>query len=131
MVPIVKKGRGDKVGDHRGVTLMPTLYKVYAEVLAERLREEVEGKGMLRKNQAGFRKGRGTMDQIFILNYLINRQIEKKGGKLVAIFVEKGCLRLSGQGSINESNDGEGSKGRISGDGREDIYGDEEQGKGR
>lgn len=58
---------------------MPTLYKVYAEVLAGRLREEMEGKGLLQETQAGFRKGRGTIDQIFILNYLVNKQVEKKG----------------------------------------------------
>jgi len=28
------------------------------------------------------------MDNIFVLNYLINRQIEKKGGKLIAVFVD-------------------------------------------
>lgn len=60
---------------------MPTLYKIYTTVLTERLREEVEGKGMLSTNQVGFRKGKRTMDNIFLLNYLINRQLEKKGGK--------------------------------------------------
>ena len=29
IVPLVKKGTGNKVEDYRGVTLMPTLYKVY------------------------------------------------------------------------------------------------------
>lgn len=37
---------------------MPTSYKVNAEILVERLREEVEEKGLLQENQAGFRKGR-------------------------------------------------------------------------
>jgi len=30
----------------------------------------------------------GTIDNIYALNYLINRQIEKKGGKLMAMFVD-------------------------------------------
>jgi len=30
----------------------------------------------------------GTMDNIFVLNYLINRQIEKKGRKMVAAFID-------------------------------------------
>jgi len=73
---------------YRGVTVMPVLYKIYASALAERLREEVEGKGLLPPSQTGFRKGMGTIDNIFILNYLINRQIWRKGGKLIAVFVD-------------------------------------------
>lgn len=60
---------------------MPSLYKIYAAVLGERLREEMEKKGVLAESQAGFRKGMGTIDQIYALNYLINRQIGKKGGR--------------------------------------------------
>lgn len=33
IAPIVKKGEGRKVEDHRGVTLMPVRYEVYAEVI--------------------------------------------------------------------------------------------------
>lgn len=67
---------------------MPSMYKIYALVLIERLRKEVEGKGMLSKNQVKFRKGKETMNNIFVLKYLINRQVEKKGGKLIALFVD-------------------------------------------
>jgi len=88
VVPILKKGKGDKVKDYRGVTIMPTIYKIYAAVLAERLREDIEGKGMIPPNQTGFRRGMGTMDNVYVLNYIINRQIGKKGGKMVAVFVD-------------------------------------------
>lgn len=67
---------------------MPSLYKVYAELLAERLREEVEEKGILKENQAGFRKERGTVDLIYTLNYVVNRELERKGGKVVTMFVD-------------------------------------------
>lgn len=43
MVPILRKGEGKEVFDYKGVTLAPTLYKVYTAVLAKRLREDVEG----------------------------------------------------------------------------------------
>jgi len=68
--------------------VMPALYKMYSSALAERLREEVEGKGLLLPSQTGFRKGMGTIDNIFILNYLINRQIGRKREKLIAVFVD-------------------------------------------
>jgi len=64
IVPLVKKGAGEKVEDYRGVTLMPTLYKVYVRVLTERLKEEMEEKSMVPQNQTGFRKGMGVIDNI-------------------------------------------------------------------
>jgi len=70
------------------VTLAPTLYKVYAMILGERLEEEVEGKGIVPQNQTGFRKGMGAIDNIYTLNYLVNRQVSRRKGKLVACFVD-------------------------------------------
>lgn len=66
---------------------MPTLYKIYVAILTEKLRAEVEGKGILQRNQTGFRMGMGTIDNIYVLNYIMNKQIERRGGKLVALFV--------------------------------------------
>jgi len=88
LVSIVKKEQCTIVKEYRGITVMSTLYKIYSFALAERLREEVEGRGMLPPSQTRFRKGIDTIDNIFILNYLINRQIRKKGGKLIAVFVD-------------------------------------------
>lgn len=62
------------------VCIEKTLYKVYMG-LAERLREKV-----IPGNQTGFRKGLGTIDNIYVINYLVNRQLVKKGGSMVALF---------------------------------------------
>lgn len=77
MVPVVKKSQGEVVGDYRAVT--STLYKMYTSVLTERLRIEMEEKGVIPHNQTGFRKRVETVDNIYVLNYVINRQVEKKG----------------------------------------------------
>jgi len=63
-----------------GVTLMPTLYKIYAMILGGRLEKEVEKRGRIPHNQTGFRKGIGTIDNIYVLNYIVNRQVSKRGG---------------------------------------------------
>lgn len=65
---------------------MATLYKVYVEVLAERLKEEVKKKRIIPENQTGFRKGMGTMDNIYVINYLINRQLGRKEEGMLALF---------------------------------------------
>lgn len=46
VVPVVKREEGERVENYREVTLLQTAYKIYAAVLAERLREEVEGKDL-------------------------------------------------------------------------------------
>ncbi|XP_024877156.1 golgin subfamily A member 6-like protein 22, partial [Temnothorax curvispinosus] len=62
--------------------------EIYTAILAERLRKEVETKNLIPENQAGFRKGMGTMDQIFALNYLVNRQLGKEKGKMTVFFID-------------------------------------------
>ncbi|XP_067217103.1 LINE-1 retrotransposable element ORF2 protein [Linepithema humile] len=88
VVPIRKKGEGEKVEDYRGVTLMSSCYKIYTITLAERLRREVEEKGIVPQSQTGFREGMGTLDNIYVLNYLVNRQLGKKKGKMTALFID-------------------------------------------
>lgn len=85
---IVKRGEGEKVKDYRGVTLMPTLYKVYMAALGERLKEDIEEKKILPANQTGFRKRMGTIDNIYVLNYLVNTGLGRKKGKVIAMFVD-------------------------------------------
>ncbi|XP_076298035.1 uncharacterized protein LOC143217535 [Lasioglossum baleicum] len=62
VIPVAKKGDSSVVENYRGITLTQTAYKIYAAVLAERLRQEVEGK--------------------------INRQVKRKVRKLVILFVD-------------------------------------------
>jgi len=88
IVPIRKKGEGDRVGDYRGVTLTPALYKIYAMVLGGRLEEELEKGRKIPPNQTGFRKVVGTMDNIYVLNYLVNRRLSRERGKVIAFFVD-------------------------------------------
>jgi len=84
--PIYKKGEKGEVKNYRGVTLMDTAYKLYANILNERLKREVKRK--LEEGQFGFREGRGTTDAIYVLNYVINREIVRKRGKVFAFFAD-------------------------------------------
>lgn len=85
-MPILKKGEGEKVEDYREI-ISPS-YKVYAITLAERLRRDVKEKGIIPQNQTDFRKGMGTIDNIYVLNYLINRQLGRKKGRMAALFID-------------------------------------------
>lgn len=65
---------------------MDTAYKIYANILEERLRKETEKK--LEDGQFGFREGRGTTDAIYVLNYVVSRELGKKKGKIFAFFAD-------------------------------------------
>lgn len=88
IVPIYKDGDRGEVGNYRGIALLDVGYKILTNIMAERLNKWVEEEGIIRESQAGFRKGRGTRDHIFVLNTLINKQLKIKGGKLYVAFVD-------------------------------------------
>jgi len=56
------------------------------------LRKEVEKKKIMLQNQTGFSKRLGTMENVYVLNYLINRQLGKKKRMLVTLFVDEGSF---------------------------------------
>ena len=87
VVPLHKKGDVNERKNYRGISLLATAYKLYTEILRNRLIKEVEDKGILPENQVGFRRGRATMNNIFVLEHLIQMAKERKK-KLYAIFID-------------------------------------------
>lgn len=84
--PIFKKGDKKETKNYRGVTLMDTAYKVYASILNEKLMREVKDK--LGEGQFGFRKKRGVMDAVYVLNHIVDRELGKKKGKVFVCFAD-------------------------------------------
>ena len=66
IVPIPKKGDLSQLGNWRGISLMSLLAKLYNRVLLNRLRPVLDP--LLRKNQNGFRPGRGFPEHILCLS---------------------------------------------------------------
>lgn len=89
MVPIFKKDDQERTKNYRGISLLCTAYKIYTEVVRRRLKWETEQKKLIPESQGGFRKERGTIDNIFVLNHLIQRESNerKKGKRIYAIFI--------------------------------------------
>ena len=48
----------------------------------------MEEKKIIPETQAGFRNGRSTIDNIFIMNYIVNRELQNKGGKIYTFFAD-------------------------------------------
>ena len=75
IVRLPKKGNLTKCGNWRGITLMSVVAKVMG----------IDSK--LRKEQTGFRRGRSTIEQIFILRNIVEQTIEWKSS-LYVCFVD-------------------------------------------
>lgn len=63
-------------------------YKVLTNVMAERLSTWAEKEKKLSESQAGFNKGRGTREHLFVLNALIESKLKSKGGKLYVCLID-------------------------------------------
>jgi hypothetical protein len=63
-------------------------YMFYTGVLARRLNEWIEKRGAILECQMGFRKGRRTVDDIFILRTIIDKYLSQKRGKVYWLLVD-------------------------------------------
>jgi len=79
VVPLYKRREKNIMGNYKGISLLCTIYKVYAEMSRNRIKKEVKGKGMIAESQAGFRKGRSTLDNVFVLNHVMQRKKIRRG----------------------------------------------------
>ena len=76
-IPILKKGNGKECSDYHTIALISHASKVMLKILQARLQQYVNSE--LPDVQAGFRKGRGTRDQIANLCRIIEkaREVQK------------------------------------------------------
>jgi len=56
VVSLYKRGDKDKTQNYKGIALLCTAYKIYAEVVKNRLEKKVEEKGVIPKNQTSLGK---------------------------------------------------------------------------
>ena len=85
IVPVPKKGNLSLTTNYRGISLTPIAAKIYDKMILKRLQPFIDP--ILRPNQNGFRKGRGTIGQILTLRRLIEG-IKAKNLKAVLTFID-------------------------------------------
>jgi Reverse transcriptase (RNA-dependent DNA polymerase) len=74
ILPIHKKGDVSDCNNYRGIVLLDTMYKVLSTLIKIRL--EAYSERVLGDYQCGFRKGRATTDQIFLLKQVLTHCYE-------------------------------------------------------
>ena len=68
-IKLPKKGKLKDCKNSRGITLLSIVGKILGRIVIDRIRNGVDER--LRKEQAGYRRGTGTTEQVFILRNII------------------------------------------------------------
>lgn len=85
---LFKKGDDSVLDNYRPIALVNVLVKLFTQIIYNRLSQWAELNKILPEFQNGFRKGRGCLDNIFMLNTLVQSILNKVRGKLFALFVD-------------------------------------------
>ena len=84
------KGKGVKANNkdnYRGITLFPTLRKIYKMVLLKRLEKHAVDGGLFSEMQFGFKEGVGCTEASFTILETINHMLER-GSKVFGCFLD-------------------------------------------
>jgi hypothetical protein len=68
MIALKKKPQATKCSDHRTISLIAHTAKIVAKILRRRIEKKIED--VLREDQFGFRRGKGTRDAIGMLRII-------------------------------------------------------------
>jgi len=74
IVPIHKKGDKTDCNNYRGISLLPTTYKILSNILLSRLIAYAEE--MIGDHQCGFRRNGSTTDHIFCIRQILEKKWE-------------------------------------------------------
>lgn len=75
IIPIHKKGAKDDPKNFRGIAVIPTIARIYSRILRNLIEEEIVNKQP--EEQAGFRAGRSTTDNIFTLKIACEKRVQR------------------------------------------------------
>lgn len=85
---LYKKGNVKDPANYRPIALVSCVAKTFTQILSNRLGTWAEMNDLFPEWQAGFRRGRSCLDNIFTLNALIQNRLTQPGGKVYVLFVD-------------------------------------------
>ena len=71
IIKLPKKGNLKECKNSRGITLLSVAEKILGRIIIDRLRDRVDKR--LRMEKAGYRSGRGTTEQVFVLRNILEQ----------------------------------------------------------
>ena len=73
--PLHKKGDKNSRDNYRGISLLNVCSKLYSHILSQRLNRWIDENDVINESQAGFRKKYSTLDHVFTLFALVQKQL--------------------------------------------------------
>ena len=111
--PVYKKGDPDSPDNYRGISLLNICGKIYSYILNKRLMNWVEDNDMINEAQAGFRRNYSTIDHIFTLLALVQKQLLNHSKLYVAFIDFKKAFDLVDRSRLWEVLQKNNVKGRM------------------
>ena len=87
IIPLFKKGNQNDPGNYRGISLCDISSKLYSSIINNRLQEWIEQNNLTGECQAGFKKDYSTVDHMFTLMAMIQKQFALNR-KLYVAFID-------------------------------------------
>lgn len=88
LCPLHKKGSRSDPGNYRGISLLSVLGKAFTKILNARLVKWAELHDLQYEEQAGYRKGYSTIDNIFTLYAITEKYLCKDKGRFYVLFID-------------------------------------------
>lgn len=85
--PLHKKGDANNPDNYRGISLLSCVSKLYTHILNKRLTQWAEDNNIISEEQAGFRKTYSTVDHIFTLYAVVQKNL-LQNKKVYVAFVD-------------------------------------------
>ena len=92
VTPIFKKGDRSCIANHRPISILPTISKLFESIIFKRLRCFFESQNLFNPNQFGFRKKRSTELAIFSMISRVCPAFEKKSYSICVFLDFSACF---------------------------------------
>ncbi len=92
IVPVHKKGDTKNAQNYRGITLVSCFSKLFTTILNKRIETFCENNNVISDAQFGFRKGKSTVDAIFILHSVIQHYLNNNKRLYIGFIDLKSCF---------------------------------------
>ena len=89
ILPLFKKGNFNDPNNYRGISLCNIASKLYSSIINDRLKCWIDNNNLTEEYQAGFKSGYSTIDHIFTLLALVQKQFNNiRNRKLYVAFID-------------------------------------------
>jgi hypothetical protein len=87
MIQIRRKGDKTDCDNYRGISLLSTAYRILSNILLARLTPYVSE--IIGNHQCGFRRNRSTMDQIFYIRQILEKNVSIMGRCISSLWTSR------------------------------------------